>query len=158
MISEGTDIPRLKVCCHLTRVKTELYFRQVLGRILRSTGVEKNEGFLFIPAEPNLVEYAERVVENIPDANTIAIELMTGGITASDEPAQPPSLSDKEKDQKPIEEVVSPIDLASDGELIEFSDLQPLTLAESYDASIGFFGRFRQEIINLSMRDFPIEG
>ena len=158
MISEGTDIPRLKVCCHLTRVKTELYFRQVLGRILRSTGVEKDEGFLFIPAEPNLVEYAERVVENIPDANTIAIELMTGGITASDEPAQPPSLSDKEKDQKPIEEVVSPIDLASDGELIEFSDLQPLTLAESYDASIGFFGRFRQEIINLSMRNFPIEG
>jgi superfamily II DNA or RNA helicase len=29
MISEGTDIPRLQVCCHLTRVKTELYFRQV---------------------------------------------------------------------------------------------------------------------------------
>lgn len=27
MISEGTDIPRLQVCCHLTRVKTELYFR-----------------------------------------------------------------------------------------------------------------------------------
>jgi superfamily II DNA or RNA helicase len=36
MISEGTDIPRLRVCCHLTRVKTELYFRQVLGRILRN--------------------------------------------------------------------------------------------------------------------------
>ena len=34
MISEGTNVPRLRVCCHLTRVKTELYFRQVLGRIL----------------------------------------------------------------------------------------------------------------------------
>ena len=31
MISEGTDIPRLQVCCHLSSVKTELYFRQVLG-------------------------------------------------------------------------------------------------------------------------------
>ena len=30
MISEGTNVPRLRVCCHLTRVKTELYFRQVL--------------------------------------------------------------------------------------------------------------------------------
>ena len=35
MVSEGTDIPRLQVCCHLSSVKTELYFRQVLGRILR---------------------------------------------------------------------------------------------------------------------------
>ncbi|MFT4929206.1 MAG: superfamily II DNA or RNA helicase, partial [Phenylobacterium sp.] len=35
MISEGTDIPRRQVCCHLSRVKTELDFRQVLGRILR---------------------------------------------------------------------------------------------------------------------------
>lgn len=36
MISEGTNIPRLRVCCYLTRVKTELHFRQVLGRILRA--------------------------------------------------------------------------------------------------------------------------
>jgi superfamily II DNA or RNA helicase len=27
VISEGTDIPRLQVCGHLSRVKTELYFR-----------------------------------------------------------------------------------------------------------------------------------
>ena len=37
MVSEGTNIPRLQVCCHLSRVKTELHFRQVLGRILRAT-------------------------------------------------------------------------------------------------------------------------
>ena len=35
MISEGTDIPRLRVCCHLSRIRTELRYRQVLGRILR---------------------------------------------------------------------------------------------------------------------------
>lgn len=27
MVSEGTNIPRLQVCCHLSRVKTELHFR-----------------------------------------------------------------------------------------------------------------------------------
>jgi superfamily II DNA or RNA helicase len=36
MISEGTNIPRLQICCYLTNIKTEMYFRQVLGRILRS--------------------------------------------------------------------------------------------------------------------------
>ena len=41
MISEITNIPRLRVCCHLTRVKTELHFRQVLGRILRSNDETK---------------------------------------------------------------------------------------------------------------------
>lgn len=49
MISEGTDIPRLRVCCHLTRVKTELHFRQVLGRILRSNGEVKSDAFLYMP-------------------------------------------------------------------------------------------------------------
>ena len=32
MVTEGTDIPRLQVCCHLSRICTELHFRQVLGR------------------------------------------------------------------------------------------------------------------------------
>jgi superfamily II DNA or RNA helicase len=36
MVSEGTNIPRLQVCCYLSRIKTELYFRQVLGRIVRA--------------------------------------------------------------------------------------------------------------------------
>lgn len=39
MISEGTDIPRLSVCCYLSRVRTEMYFRQVLGRVLRLRSV-----------------------------------------------------------------------------------------------------------------------
>lgn len=67
MISEGTNIPRLQVCCHLTRVKTELYFRQVLGRILRSRGLRNENGYLFMPAEPTLVEYAKRVAKDIPE-------------------------------------------------------------------------------------------
>lgn len=71
MISEGTNIPRLQVCCHLTRVKTELYFRQVLGRILRSRGQKKEYGYLFMPAEPTLVKYAQRVSQDIPETSVI---------------------------------------------------------------------------------------
>lgn len=68
MISEGTDIPRLQVCCNLTDVTTELYFRQILGRILRMTAEQTAIGYMFILAEPDLVEYAERLNQAIPDS------------------------------------------------------------------------------------------
>ncbi|PKH91712.1 DEAD/DEAH box helicase [Pseudoalteromonas sp. 78C3] len=67
MISEGTNIPRLQVCCYLSNVKTEMYYRQVMGRILRITDAPDQQAFLFMPAEPNLVEYAYRLVLDIPD-------------------------------------------------------------------------------------------
>lgn len=68
MISEGTDIPRLQVCCNLTDVTTELYFRQILGRISRMTTDQTATGYMFILAEPNLVKYAERLNQTIPDS------------------------------------------------------------------------------------------
>lgn len=67
MISEGTDIPRLQVCCHMSSVKTELYFRQVLGRILRVTDSPNQEAWLFTFAEESLVGFAERIEQDIPD-------------------------------------------------------------------------------------------
>lgn len=68
MISEGTDIPRLQVCCHMSSVKTELYFRQVLGRILRVNGSANPEAWLFTFAEKSLIEFAERVEQDIPES------------------------------------------------------------------------------------------
>jgi superfamily II DNA or RNA helicase len=67
MISEGTDIPRLQVCCHLSSVKTELYFRQVLGRVLRVNRFKNQEAWLFTFAEQNLIGFAERIEQDIPD-------------------------------------------------------------------------------------------
>ncbi|MDE1347640.1 DEAD/DEAH box helicase [Vibrio aestuarianus] len=66
MISEGTDIPRLQVCCHMSSVKTELYFRQVLGRILRMNGATNQQAWLFTFAEQSLIKYAERIEQDIP--------------------------------------------------------------------------------------------
>lgn len=68
MISEGTDIPRLQVCCHMSSVKTELYFRQVLGRILRVNGTSNQQAWLYTFAEKSLIEYAERIEQDIPDS------------------------------------------------------------------------------------------
>ena len=67
MVSEGTDIPRLQVCCHLSRVKTELYFRQVLGRILRVNDSANQEAWLFILAEEMLSIFANRIDQELPD-------------------------------------------------------------------------------------------
>ncbi|SMS03032.1 hypothetical protein VIM7927_04395 [Vibrio mangrovi] len=67
MISEGTDIPRLQVCCHLSSVKTELYFRQVLGRILRVNNSQNQQAWLYTFAEENLIGFAERIEQDIPD-------------------------------------------------------------------------------------------
>ena len=68
MVSEGTDIPRLQVCCYLSNVKTELYFRQVLGRITRRTDTINQEAWFFTFAEENLTKYAEEISNDIPNS------------------------------------------------------------------------------------------
>ncbi len=74
MISEGTDIPRLQVCCHLSRIRTELHFRQVLGRILRRqpTDPVDTSAWLYVLAEPNLAEFARRIGEDLPGEKVVS--------------------------------------------------------------------------------------
>jgi superfamily II DNA or RNA helicase len=67
MISEGTDIPRLQVCCYLSRIRTELHYRQVLGRVLRRTGEPDDQAWLFMLAELTLQGFAERIADDLPD-------------------------------------------------------------------------------------------
>lgn len=68
MIAEGTDIPRLQVCCHLSNILTELFFRQVLGRILRITDASNQQSWLYTLAEENLVQFAQSIEDDIPDS------------------------------------------------------------------------------------------
>lgn len=59
MISEGVDIPRLRVGVFLSNVRTELFFRQAAGRLVRLVqGLEDQSGYLYIPSDPRLVRYA----------------------------------------------------------------------------------------------------
>ncbi len=74
MISEGTDIPRLQVCCHLSRIRTELHFRQVLGRILRRQTGEPFDigGWLYVLAEPSLTDFSRRIGEDLPGQRVVS--------------------------------------------------------------------------------------
>ncbi|GAM64247.1 GGDEF domain [Vibrio ishigakensis] len=71
MISEGTDIPRLQVCCHMSSIKTELYFRQVLGRILRVDNSIYQKAWMYTFAEERLTQSAENIAQDIPDVCSI---------------------------------------------------------------------------------------
>jgi superfamily II DNA or RNA helicase len=64
MVSEGVDIPRLRVGVYATTTSTELFFRQAVGRFVRWTrGVPRQRSWLFIPDDPRLRLHAARVAE-----------------------------------------------------------------------------------------------
>jgi len=64
MVSEGVDIPRLRVGVFATTTTTELFFRQAVGRLVRWVrGSGKQHAFLFIPDDPRLRARAFRISE-----------------------------------------------------------------------------------------------
>ena len=55
MVSEGVDIPRLRVGVFATTTTTELFFRQVVGRFVRwQPGIGRQSAHLFIPDDVRL--------------------------------------------------------------------------------------------------------
>ena len=64
MVSEGVDIPRLRVGVYATTVATELFFRQAVGRFVRwQTGRGDQRAYVFIPDDPRLRMHAFRIAE-----------------------------------------------------------------------------------------------
>jgi superfamily II DNA or RNA helicase len=64
MVSEGVDIPRLRVGVYATTTSTELFFRQAVGRFVRWTpGVPRQRSWLFIPDDARLRRLASTIVE-----------------------------------------------------------------------------------------------
>jgi superfamily II DNA or RNA helicase len=64
MVSEGVDIPRLRVGVYATAARTELFFRQVVGRFVRRTAAPRNQmSHVFLPADPRLKALAATIEE-----------------------------------------------------------------------------------------------
>jgi len=64
MVSEGVDIPRLRVGVFATNTTTELFFRQALGRLVRWTrGLRTQRAWLYIPDDLRLRRLAEGIAE-----------------------------------------------------------------------------------------------
>ncbi|MCW2954227.1 MAG: DEAD-like helicase [Conexibacter sp.] len=64
MVSEGVDIPRLRVGVYATSSRTELFFRQVVGRFIRRSPAPRHQmSFLFLPSDLVLKTLASRIEE-----------------------------------------------------------------------------------------------
>ncbi len=64
MVSEGVDIPRLRVGVYATTVTTDLYFRQAVGRFVRWVpGIRDQRAWLFIPDDLRLRIRAAEIAE-----------------------------------------------------------------------------------------------
>jgi superfamily II DNA or RNA helicase len=62
MVSEGVDIPRLRVGVYASAAKTPLIFRQVVGRFVRTIpGRPADMSWLYLPADPVLRRHAADV-------------------------------------------------------------------------------------------------
>ena len=62
MVSEGVDIPRLRVGVYATAAKTPLIFRQIVGRFVRTLPGRPGEpSWLYLPADPTLRRHASEV-------------------------------------------------------------------------------------------------
>jgi superfamily II DNA or RNA helicase len=64
MVSEGVDIPRLRVGVYATTARTELFFRQVIGRFIRRTPAPRSQmSHVFLPSDPRLKVLATEIEE-----------------------------------------------------------------------------------------------
>jgi superfamily II DNA or RNA helicase len=64
MVSEGVDIPRLRLGVYATNTATELFFRQAVGRLVRWTGtLAKQTAYMFIPDDIRLRTFATNIAE-----------------------------------------------------------------------------------------------
>ncbi len=62
MISEGVDIPRLRIAVHATTTVTPLFFRQAVGRIARWTpGRASQKAYFYVPDDPRLRYHAQTI-------------------------------------------------------------------------------------------------
>jgi superfamily II DNA or RNA helicase len=64
MVSEGVDIPRLRVGVYATNTVTDLFFRQAVGRLVRVSGAHREQrAYMFIPNDPRLRAFAFGIAE-----------------------------------------------------------------------------------------------
>ena len=65
MVSEGVDVPRLRVGVYATNTVTELFFRQAVGRLVRWTSdLRRQKAFMFVPDDVRLRAFAGSLAES----------------------------------------------------------------------------------------------
>ncbi len=69
MVSEGVDVPRLRVGVYASAAKTALIFRQIVGRFVRtSPNMPAEPSWLYLPAEQTLRSHASEIESELRHA------------------------------------------------------------------------------------------
>ena len=155
---QSHENPHLQICCHLTNIKTEMHFRQILGRILRMTRSKNQEAIMYMPAEPKLLEYACRVKYDVPfEADVVKFEKMKNVVPKDIEGKESSSVTfDKKRANNPIVEV----DLNRFDGVVELpvfygssEEVEEHFLTSAYERVVNISGRFQQESIALGLSE-----
>ncbi|QFT85254.1 Type III restriction enzyme, res subunit [Halomonas sp. THAF12] len=153
MVSEGVDIPRLRVCCYLSQVRTEQHFRQVLGRIIRREGDDDAECFLYALNEPHLRHYARRIAEDLPeDLATVSFpmpETASDPAAPSAEEASTPPLTPQ--DTAPPDDSAEATKAGKAGEPSTELALDSVGSAEHLDPDVAFSRAFFERLVALRL-------
>lgn len=102
MVSEGVDVPRLLIAAYATVKRTDLFFRQAVGRVVRRRAVDPAdlEATVFLPADETLKSCAERVEvelrQRVRDEVGMSFEI------------EPPLASARRRDFQPLDADVQP--------------------------------------------------
>ena len=91
MLSEGVDIPRLRVMVCLSRAKTELRFRQLIGRVIRKDDHnDSSRAYIIMPDFLVFDEFAKRIEEEMPTTVDDDDDHYDGDDGVVDRPPPPP--------------------------------------------------------------------
>ncbi len=67
MVSEGVDIKRLRVLVYLPNAQTELFFRQAIGRVVRTLGEkDTTSAYVIMPKIPQFEKFALSIEREMP--------------------------------------------------------------------------------------------
>ena len=81
MVSEGVDIPRLRVGVYASAAKTPLIFRQIVGRFVRTIpGRTAEASWVYLPADPVLRSHASEVETELRHALRRNESIRRGGL------------------------------------------------------------------------------
>lgn len=125
MVSEGVDIPRLRVGVFATTTTTELFFRQAVGRLVRTTKATLGaRSVMFLPDDPRLRAHAMGIAE--PRRHVLRRKEDEDDEYASQQIVDPlEQMLGGEAEQGSLFEVLSAQAAEADEEIPEWLDVEP---------------------------------
>lgn len=149
MVSEGVDIPRLAVGVYASKTRTPLFFRQVVGRFVRTRPGEEFNARLLIPAVPALMEHAREIEEELRHQ----LDVETGG----EETARGEGGGGFEQLPFPTRELVSATEAAFDRAILAGEEVSPqdVAAAQATARQLGIPAQYALNLLPLLQQPRP---